>query len=85
VGWVRILYILGISCRFEHPIESVGTRVQPSYLRNTLAVLSPVENRPCDLAGVLSLQEEGLGFAVLESEDLAVTADVEFTLRDNTC
>jgi hypothetical protein len=43
-------------------------------------VLSSVEDSPCDAAGVLALEEEGLGFAVLESEDLAVATDVEFTL-----
>ena len=51
-----------------------------SYLRDTLAVLPSVENRPRDPAGVLALEEERLGLAILESEDLAVTADVELTL-----
>lgn len=51
-----------------------------AYLRDTLAVLSAVEDGPGDTAGVLSLQEEGLRLAVLESEDLAVAADVELTL-----
>jgi hypothetical protein len=51
-----------------------------SYLRDTLAVLSSVEDGPCDTAGVLPLQEERLRLAVLESEDLAVAADVELTL-----
>lgn len=51
-----------------------------AYLRDTLAVLSAVENSPGDAAGVLALQEERLGLAVLEPEDLAVAADVEFTL-----
>lgn len=51
-----------------------------SYLRDTLAVLSAVEDGPCDAAGVLSLQEKRLRLAVLESEDLAVAADVELTL-----
>ena len=52
-----------------------------SYLRDTLPVLSPVEDGPGDAAGVLALQEERLGFAILESEDLAVATDVELTLR----
>jgi hypothetical protein len=52
-----------------------------AYLRDTLAVLSSVQNRPGDPAGVLSLQEERLGLAILESEDLAVTSDVELTLQ----
>ena len=43
-------------------------------------MLSPVQDGPRDAAGVLALQEERLGFAILESEDLAVAADVELTL-----
>lgn len=43
-------------------------------------MLPPIERRPRDTAGILSLQEERLGLAVLESEDLAVAADVEFSL-----
>ena len=50
------------------------------YLRDTLLVLSAEENGPGDAAGVLALEEEGFGLAVLETEDLAVTTDVEFTL-----
>jgi hypothetical protein len=49
-------------------------------LRDTLAVLATEENSPCDAAGVLALQEEGLGLSVLETEDLGVTADEELTL-----
>jgi len=52
-----------------------------SYLRDALAVLAPVESRPGDTTGVLSLKEERFRLAVLESEDLAVAADVEFTLQ----
>jgi hypothetical protein len=33
-----------------------------------------------NLARVLALEEKGLGLAVLEAEDLAVTADVELAL-----
>lgn len=47
-------------------------------------MLSAVEDGPGDTAGVLSLQEEGLGLAALESEDLAVATDVEATLQHNT-
>jgi hypothetical protein len=54
-----------------------------SYLRDTLAVLAAVQDSPGDAAGVLSLQEERLGLAVLESEDLAVATDVDFTLRQS--
>jgi len=43
-------------------------------------VLSAVKNGPGDLAGVLALEEERLGLAVLETEDLAVTTDVELAL-----
>lgn len=55
-----------------------------SYLRDTLAVLSSVEDGPGDAAGVLSLEEERLRLAVLESEDLAVATDVELTLQAGT-
>lgn len=41
---------------------------------------SPEEDSPRNAAGVLALEEQRLGFAVLEAEDLAITADVEFTL-----
>lgn len=51
-----------------------------SYLRDTLLVLSSEQNSPCDATGVLALKEKGLGFAVLETEDLAVTTDVELSL-----
>jgi hypothetical protein len=44
-------------------------------------VLAAVENGPGDAAGVLALEEEGLGFAILEAEDLAVATDVKFTLQ----
>jgi len=51
------------------------------YLRDTLLVLASVERRPGDTARVLALEEEGFGLAVLEAEDLAVAADVEFALQ----
>ena len=51
-----------------------------SYLRDTLAVLAAEKDGPGDAAGVLALQEERLGLAVLEAEDLAVATDVDFTL-----
>jgi len=51
------------------------------YLRDTLLVLAAIERRPCDAARVLALEEEGFGLAVLEAEDLAVAADVEFALQ----
>jgi hypothetical protein len=45
-------------------------------------VLAAVKDGPGDAAGVLALEEEGLGFAVLEAEDLAVATDVKFTLHN---
>lgn len=51
-----------------------------SYLRDTLAVLAAVEGRPGYETGVLPLQEERLGLAALETEDLAVATDVDLTL-----
>lgn len=52
-----------------------------SYLSDTLAVLATVKNSPRNTTGVLALEEEGLGFAVLEAEDLGVATDVELTLQ----
>jgi hypothetical protein len=49
-------------------------------LRDTLAVLSSEKNGPGDATGVLALEEKRLRLAILESEDLAVASDVEFTL-----
>lgn len=52
-----------------------------SYLSDTLAVLAAVQDSPGDAARVLALEEKGLGFAVLEAEDLGVSTDVELTLQ----
>jgi hypothetical protein len=49
-------------------------------LRYALLVLAPEQHRPRDPAWVLSLKKEGLGFAILETEDLAITTDVELAL-----
>lgn len=49
-------------------------------LRDTLLVHPSVEGRPGDFARVLALEEKGLGLAILEAEDLAVTTDVELSL-----
>ena len=54
-----------------------------SYLRDTLAVLSAVQNSPSNATGVLSLQEQRLGLAILETEDLAVATDIDFTLQND--
>ena len=43
-------------------------------------MLPPEQHCPRYTTRVLALQEEGLGFAVLEAEDFAVTADVELAL-----
>lgn len=43
-------------------------------------MLSSEKDGPCDSAGVLSLEEQRLGFAILESEDFAVATDVELAL-----
>ncbi len=51
-----------------------------SYLSDTLAVLSAVEDSPGDAARVLALEEEGFALAVLESEGLAVATDIDLTL-----
>jgi hypothetical protein len=51
-----------------------------NFLRNTLAVLATEENGPCNATGVLALEEQRLGLAVLEAEDLGVATDVELTL-----
>lgn len=50
-------------------------------LGNAFFMLPSVECRPCDSTGILSLEEEGFGLAVLEPEDFTVAADVEFSLR----
>ena len=43
-------------------------------------MLSSIQSRPCDSPGILSLEEEGFGFAVLEAEDFAVTSYVDLAL-----
>lgn len=40
----------------------------------------PKHRSPRDSAGVLALEEEGFGFAILKAEDLAITANIELTL-----
>lgn len=58
-----------------------GLRLRSAaYLGDTLLVLSAEEDGPCDAAGVLALEEQGLGLALLETEDLAVATDVDLTL-----
>jgi hypothetical protein len=43
-------------------------------------VLSPEKNSPGNAARVLALEEQRFGFAILESEDLAIATDVELSL-----
>ena len=43
-------------------------------------MLSSEKRGPCNTAGVLALEEERLGLAVLEAEDFAVTTNIEFAL-----
>ena len=52
-----------------------------AHLRDALLVLSAVEDCPGDPAGVLALEEERPGLAILEAEDLAITADVDHALE----
>lgn len=61
-------------------IQSEAVFVGRSYLRDTLSPLATAENSPRDLTGVLALEEERLGLAVLETEDLAVRTDEDFAL-----
>jgi hypothetical protein len=63
--------------RRKHRPGRGGTK---PYLRDTLLVLSSEEDGPGDTARVLALQEQRLGFAILESEDLAIATDVELAL-----
>lgn len=49
-------------------------------LGDTLLVHSSVEHRPCYSARVLALEEKRFGFAILETEDLAVASNVELAL-----
>lgn len=51
-----------------------------AYLRDTLLVLAAEENSPGDAARVLALKEQRLGLALLEAEDLGVTADKDLAL-----
>ena len=60
--------------------QSASWYMGDSYLGDTLLVLSAEENSPCDATGVLALEEEGFGLSILESEDLAVTTDVQLAL-----
>lgn len=66
--------------QFSKDIEGCWHAKGSSYLCDTLLMLSSIQHRPRNTTRILSLQEERLGFAVLEAKDLAVAADVEFTL-----
>lgn len=43
-------------------------------------MLATEENGPRNATGVLALEEQGLGLALLEAEDLGVTADKDLAL-----
>lgn len=51
-----------------------------SYLGDTLLVHASVESGPRDLSWVLALKEKRLALAILETEDLGITTDVELAL-----
>jgi len=57
-----------------------GASGEQSYLSDTLAVLSAEKDGPRNAAGVLALEEEGLGLSALEAEDLAVATDEQLAL-----
>ena len=84
--WSKLL--LGGICCNQRPSASptAGNLFSQSkeeartHLCDTLLMLPPEQDGPRDATRVLALQEEGLGFAVLEAKDLAIAADVEFTL-----
>jgi hypothetical protein len=61
-------------------LDGTASALLGDLLGDTLAVLSAVEDRPGDATGVLSLQEQRLRLAILETEDLAVATDVQLTL-----
>lgn len=64
---------------------SPNVTLQYSYLGDTLLVLSTEKDSPCNATWVLALEEEGFGLSVLESENLAVSTDVELSLLNNFC
>lgn len=51
-------------------------------LGNTLSVLATEQDCPCNATRVLALEEKGFGLAILETENLAVTADIELALQN---
>jgi hypothetical protein len=66
-----------VTCNARQHAECAGAATN---LRDSLLVLPAEEDRPGNPAGVLALKEQALGLAVLESEDLGVTADVQLAL-----
>lgn len=61
-------------------LDGTAGTLLSDFFRDTLLVLATVEDSPGDAAGVLALEEEGLGLSILEAEDLAVATDVQLTL-----
>lgn len=64
----------------EHNKQTRISKEWYTDFRDTLAVLTTVEDGPGNTARVLALKEEGLGLSILEAEDLAVATDVQLTL-----
>lgn len=62
-------------------LRVVENAIMATNLRDALLVLPAEEDGPCNPAGVLALEEQALGLAILETEDLAVTADVQLALN----
>jgi hypothetical protein len=65
---------------FDDMAGKTGLGSRSTNLRNTLLVHSSVQHGPGYSSRVLALKEQRFGLAILESEDLAVTTDVEFAL-----
>lgn len=55
-------------------------RLRETNLRDTLLVHAPEQDSPGDSARVLALEEQRLGLAVEEPEDLGVATDIDLTL-----
>lgn len=60
-------------------LDGLSASLLGGLLRDTLLVVSSVQDGPRESSGVLSLLEERSGLGRLESEDLRVTSDKEGT------
>jgi len=61
-------------------LDGATSALLGGLLSDTLAVLSAEKDGPRNAAGVLALEEEGLGLSALEAEDLAVATDEQLAL-----